>query len=102
MDGQPQQFICFLEPAREAMPESPTDEEAAGAQAHFEHCTRLRDEGVLILAGRTQEAPFVGVLIFEAQSREDAQRIVREDPGVAGGFFNARVQPYRVVLARDR
>ncbi len=82
------------------MPESPTDEEAEGARAHLDYCTRLRDEGALILAGRTHEPPFVGVLIFEAQSREDAERIVARDPGVAGGFFNARVQAYRVALQR--
>lgn len=96
------QFICFLEPSREGMPDSPTPEEAAGVRAHFEYYSRLRDEGVLILAGRTQEPPFVGVFIFEAPTREDAARIVAADPGVTEGLFRARVQPYRVALERGR
>ncbi|MFI4897494.1 MAG: YciI family protein [Phycisphaerales bacterium JB059] len=100
MNDPPPQFICFLEPAREDMPEAPTPEEADLARAHFEYCARLRDEGALLLAGRTQEAPFVGVLILEAPSREHAEQILAHDPGVAGGIFNARLQPYRVALHR--
>jgi len=101
-DQTPLQFICFLEPAREGMPEAPTPEEAAGVQAHFAYYSDLCDRNVLVLAGRTLEAPFIGVFIFEANSREHAERIVAEDPGVAGGTFTARVQPYRVALSRGR
>ncbi len=83
------------------MPEAPTPDEAAAARAHFDYCTRLRDEGTLILAGRTQEPPHVGVLIFEAPDRDEAERIVARDPGVSGGVFRARVQAYRVALRRE-
>ena len=79
----PEQFICFLKPAREGMPEAPTPDEAAAAKAHFEYYTRLRDEGVLVLAGRTQEPPQVGVLIFEAPDRDEAERIVARLAGVS-------------------
>lgn len=95
-----EQFICFLEPTREGMPEAPTPEEGALARAHYEYCARLRDEGTLILAGRTQSPPHVGVVIFEAPDRAAAERVIAQDPGVSGGIFKARVQPYRVALAR--
>lgn len=102
MDDTREQFICFLEPAREGMPDAPTDEEAAGVRAHFEYYTRLRDEGALILAGRTQEPPYVGVFIFEAGSIDEARRLVNKDPAVSSGLFRTRVQRYRVALQRGR
>jgi uncharacterized protein YciI len=43
----------------------------------------------------------VGVLIFEAPDRDEAERIVARDPGVSGGVFRARVQAYRVALRRE-
>ncbi len=97
-----QQFVCFLEPARDAMPEDPTPEEAAGVRAHFEYYTGLHEAGTLILAGRTLERPWVGVFVFEAASREAAQRVVDQDPAIIAGLFKARLQPYRVALARDQ
>ncbi len=96
--GERQQFVCFLEPARDGMPEAPTPEEAAAVRAHFEYYTRLRDSGELILAGRTLERPWVGVFVFEARSRDEAERIVADDPGVRAGAFSARLQAYRVAL----
>lgn len=94
------EFICFLEPVREGMPAAPTPEEAEAIGAHFEYYRSLLDGGVLVLAGRTLEAPFVGVFIFEAGSMVEAERIVGEDPAVRGGVFRARVQAYRVALIR--
>ncbi|MEZ6242787.1 MAG: YciI family protein [Phycisphaerales bacterium] len=94
------QFICFLEPSRDTMPEDPTPEEAAAVRAHFEYYSARRDSGELILAGRTLERPWVGIFIFEAASREDAERLVEADPGVKAGVFRTRLQPYRVALLR--
>ncbi len=99
--GERQQFICFLEPAREGMPEAPSPEEQQAVGAHFAYYQRLCEEGVLVLAGRTQEAPWIGVFIFEAESREEAERVVAEDPGVRAGVFAVRLQSYRVALARE-
>ena len=101
MDGARPEFICFLEPVRAGMPEEPTDAEAEAVGAHFAYYQSLLGEGVLVMAGRTLEAPFVGVFIFEADSLEEAQRIVAQDPAVLAGVFRTRVQRYRVALARD-
>lgn len=94
------QFICFLEPVRDDMPEDPTPEEADAVRAHFEYYASLLDRGVLILAGRTLERPWLGTFIFEAGSREEADRLIAADPGVRAGVFTTRLQTYRVALAR--
>ncbi|MGJ8637212.1 MAG: YciI family protein [Phycisphaerales bacterium] len=95
-----QQFICFLTPTREGMPDDPTPEESAAAIAHFEYYKELHSKGTLILAGRTQTTPHTGILIFEAEHESAAHEIVNLDPAVIAGVFQARVQPYQVALMR--
>lgn len=95
------QFICILEPTRADMPTDPTAQESAAAQAHLEYYQKLQTKGSLILAGRTQEPPHLGILIYEAPTREDAISIAAQDPAVTKGVFTARVQSYKVALTRD-
>lgn len=94
------QFVCVLEPTRDAMPESPTAEESRLVVEHFAYYCKKRDAGELIVAGRTLERPWMGLFVFEADSREAAEQVVAEDPGVKAGIFKARVQAYRVALIR--
>jgi len=95
------QFICFLEPTRKAMPDDPTPEESKAAEAHFAYYQRLLKRGSLILAGRTQESPHIGILIFEAPTKEDAISIAAQDPAVTAGVFTCRVQEYKIALCSD-
>ena len=101
-DRPKKQFICFLSPARPEMPDSPTPEEAELVGKHFNYYQSLLAESALILAGRTLEPPFTGIMIFESTDRDAAQTIVNADPAVQAGVFNARLQPYSVALMRDQ
>jgi uncharacterized protein YciI len=96
-----EQFICFLEPARDEMPDNPTPQETELVNAHFAYYQGLHKEGSLILAGRTLDPPHVGIMIFEAEDMEHAESIIDNDPGIAEGVFNAHLQEYRVALIRD-
>ncbi len=82
------------------MPDDPTPEEAQAASDHFAYYQQLHESGSLILAGRTQEPPHVGIMIFEAESKSDAESIVKQDPAIIAGVFTARVQRYCVALSR--
>ena len=99
MSKEPKQFVCFLEPTRLGIPDNPTLEEAQAASEHFAYYQRLHEEGTLILAGRTQEPPNVGIMIFEAESKSAAESIVNKDPAIIAGVFKARVQAYRIALS---
>lgn len=92
------QFICFLEPTRPEMPDAPTPEESKAISDHFAYYQRLLKRDCLILAGRTQEPPHIGILIFNAPSKDDALSIVAQDPAVAAGVFTCRVQAYQIAL----
>ncbi|RMH27631.1 MAG: hypothetical protein D6692_07475 [Planctomycetota bacterium] len=80
------------------MPDAPTPEEGETIAEHFAYYERLLAEGTLILAGRTLEPPFIGLMLFRADSPQAAQAVVDADPAVARGVMRARVQPYRVAL----
>lgn len=95
------QWLYRIEPTRPGMVADPTDDELRLAAEHFAYLVDLRDRGILILAGRTQEkVGTFGVMIFEAPDGDEAQRITDADPAVAAGLFTATVHPYRVAVAR--
>ncbi|MBL4699018.1 MAG: hypothetical protein JKX70_09330 [Phycisphaerales bacterium] len=95
------QFICFLEPTRAEMPDAPTDAETKAVADHFKYYQRLLKRDCLILAGRTQEPPHIGIMIFNAPTKDDALSIVAQDPAVAVGVFTCKVQAYSVALSAD-
>ena len=92
------QFICFLEPTRPDMPDEPTPAESKAVSDHFAYYQRLLANGSLIIAGRTQEPPHIGIMVFEAPTKDDALSIAAQDPAVAAGVFKCRVQSYQVAL----
>lgn len=94
------QFICILEPTRADMPDNPSKQEAAAAASHFAYYEKLKSRGSLILAGRTQEPPHMGIAIFEAPTKEDAISLAAQDPAVISGVFTCRVQSYQVALSK--
>ncbi len=93
-----QQFICVLEPCRPDLPENLTPEESGAIEAHFKYYQKLLDKGSLVIAGRTHEPPYMGVLIFSAPTKEDAISIVAQDPAINRNILKARVQVFQTAL----
>jgi uncharacterized protein YciI len=96
------EWIAFLHPPREDFAATMTDEERAVWGVHFERLERLTAEGVLVLAGPTLGPVNTGILVFEADDEAAAQRLLDEDPTVAGGFVRGELRPFRVSLLRGR
>lgn len=97
------QFLYSLKPARIGMvTEGPTPEEAETVSRHFAYLSGLTDQGVMILVGRTQnkDESTIGIAIFEAEDESAAQKIMEDDPAVAGGVMRATLYPYKVALMR--
>ena len=82
----------------EILSDGPTDEEAKYLNGHAEYVSRLADEGVVLLAGRTQTPDIngFGIVIFVADSEEAAQQIVANDPAVKNQVMRAQLFPYRI------
>lgn len=95
-------WLYRIVPSRPEMVVDATSDEQRIVGAHFAYLVELRDRGILILAGRTQESEGTfGVSIFEADDEAAAREVMEADPAVAAGVFVASLHPYRIAVARD-
>lgn len=98
------QFLYRLTPVRiEMVTEESTPEEQAFVNEHFVHLEKLTQQGVVLLVGRTQDnSPNTfGLVIFQAQSTEQAREIMNSDPAVRKGLMRAELFPFRIALAGE-
>jgi uncharacterized protein YciI len=96
------EWIYFLHAPRENFAATMTDEERAVWAVHFERFQRLLAEGTIILVGPTLGPVNTGIAIFEASDEAAAQKLVDDDPVVAGGYARGELRPFRVSLLRGR
>ena len=70
---------------------------------HFRRLQQLHKGGKVILAGRTlneSDPSQFGVVILEAESEQEARRIMEEDDAVKEGVMTAQLFPFRVALIK--
>ena len=95
------EYLYTIRPTRIGMlSEGPTSEEAVIVSLHFDYLSRLVDQAVVVLAGRTlttDERSF-GIVILRAESDEVARSVVENDPAVKAGVMRAELYPYRIAL----
>jgi uncharacterized protein YciI len=96
------EWIYFIHPPRDNFADTMTDEEVEVWGVHFERFRRLLDEGTILLVGPTLGSVNTGIAIFEAPDEEAANRIMNDDPVIAGGFARGELRPFRVSLMRGR
>ncbi|MBF0277548.1 MAG: hypothetical protein HQM13_07155 [SAR324 cluster bacterium] len=92
------QYLYVIRPERTAMLlEGPSSEEEEILKGHISYLKELTEQGVVILAGRTQTADekTFGIVVFHADSEESAHRIMQEDPVVKQGVMRAELFPFK-------
>mgnify|MGYP001797517294 CR=1 FL=1 len=80
-----------------------TDYDRETFELHMAHLNGALDAGRLILAGRTLDADGNGpaIVVFEAESPEEAQRFFEAEPFVMRGFCTATLHPFSNPITRD-
>lgn len=80
--------------------DGPTPQEAAIVSDHFDRLERLAREGVVLLAGRTQDADETtfGIVIFRAADEAQARSIMQDDPAIRSGVMLGELHPYRIAI----
>ena len=85
-----------------------TDVERGAVQAHFEALQAQEREGRLVIAGRSQDMDgadrlaedTVGIVIFHAADRDEAEAVMQADPAVRGGVMRYKLRSFSVAVAR--
>ena len=77
-----------------------TEFESRIVSEHFNYLERLTKDGVVILAGRTQNTDHssFGIVLFNAENVQAAREIMLNDPAVKNNVFRAELFPYKMAL----
>ncbi len=86
-----------------------TDAEREAVGAHFERLVEQARAGRLVIAGRSDDhdgenrlaADTIGIAIFHAADRGEAERLMEDDPAVVAGLMTYCVHSYNIAVARD-
>ena len=78
-----------------------TGEDERVFDAHYERLQRAAEEGTVILAGRSPDGVGPAIVIFEAESEEEARQFMQDDPFLRHGLFRAELHPFRVAFLRQ-
>jgi uncharacterized protein YciI len=82
----------------EMMSRNLTPGESQAMEAHLDRLKVLRDEGVIVISGRTlnnDETTF-GIVMLRADSVSAAREIMNTDPGIKGGIFKGTLFPFLI------
>jgi len=96
-----QQFLYRIKPVRVAMlAEGPTDLEVSIIGEHFTYLSKLVDNGVVFMAGRTLNTDdnSFGIVVFVSSSESEARALMNGDPAVKQGLMKAELFPFTVAL----
>jgi len=97
------QYMYVFGPADRPLREDPSAWTSQDERTASEHYLRLRQatiDGTVILAGRPLGDEGPAVVIFDAESEDDARRFMEADPFVAEGLFTAELYPFSAALVR--
>ncbi|MBI3097286.1 MAG: hypothetical protein HYY93_03435 [Planctomycetes bacterium] len=94
-------YVYLVRPRRPGFRETMTEQEREIIDRHFDHLKARHDRGRLLLAGPCLDASF-GLVVFEADSEEEAREFMDLDPAVREGIFYAELHPFHVALAPHR
>ena len=80
----------------------------AGEQAivgeHFQRLIKKKEEGIVVLAGRTElpldNPEMMGLVIFYAKDDKEALQFMMDDPAVKNKIMQTRVHPYGLAITK--
>jgi uncharacterized protein len=99
-----QQYLYKLKPIDQLTEDKNwTEKENETVGRHFGYLQKMLNDRKLILAGKTKglDDSTFGLVIFEADSEEEALMIMNGDPAVKEGIMTAELFPYQVALMQD-
>jgi uncharacterized protein YciI len=81
-----------------------TAAEQAIVGEHFQRLIKKKEEGVVVLAGRTElplnNPEMMGLVIFYAKDEKEALQFMMDDPAVKAKIMQAKVHPYGLAVIK--
>ena len=93
-------YIYLLRLAKPGILDRMSPEHEAIMDEHFARLQQALSDGRLLLAGPCEDDAF-GIVIFRAQSIDDAQRFMSDDLAVRRGLMIAKLHPFRISLVAN-
>lgn len=91
------EYIYLIHPLRHEFFESPTPQEVAVMDEHFEYLKQATQQGEVLLAGPCLDETF-GVVVINAEDDEAARSFMLNDPCVKSNIMVAELHPMKVSL----
>ena len=94
-------FLYKIQPVRpEMLASGATSEEEQVVSRHFAYLQGLTEAGIVLLAGRTlnTDPGSFGIVIFKANSEDEARQVMHNDPAVEQRVMRAELYPFRIAL----
>ncbi|MFZ2780460.1 MAG: YciI family protein [Rectinemataceae bacterium] len=94
-------FLVTLRPANRILSGGGWSEaDEAAVEAHFRRLARLREEGVVHFAGRTDEddAHTFGLVLYRAENEDTGAALAADDPAVLSGTMTSELRPFRFAV----
>ena len=95
------QFLYTIRPKRvDMLTKGPTPDEASVLSQHTAYLSNMTEQGVVLLAGRTQNADdsSFGIVIPQAHSFDLAKALMENDPVVRDDVMHAELYPYKIAF----
>lgn len=91
------EYVYMIKATRAGFATEPTAEEMDAMGRHFQYLKALVEQKKVVMAGPCLDAAF-GIVIYEADSEEEARGIMENDPSVVAGVMSAEMHEFRVSL----
>jgi len=93
-------FFGVIKPTRDDFITNPTEKDNEIMRKHFQYLKDLLEKGKLVLAGPVlSEKKPMGILIFECDSLDEAEALLKKDPSVKEGIqIIKKLEPFKLSL----
>ena len=91
------EYLYLIHPYRQDFFDSPTHEEEAVLEEHFNYLKEAADAGTVLLAGPCLDKTF-GLVVFQAEDDKAARAFMFTDPSVKKNVMMAELHPMRVSI----
>jgi uncharacterized protein YciI len=91
------EYLYLIHPYRQGFFDSPTREEEAVLEEHFNYLKEAADAGIVLLAGPCLDKTF-GLVVFQAKDDKAASAFMFTDPSVKKNVMMAELHPMRVSI----